>query len=103
MGIQIQECEHETIEYVQIPPAATSDDQNAALKFEFVCQSRGNKKKKNSNQDCVPWLDYPANNDLPTKWVRIDPDYEWLSHFIFFIIDSKISITQLLHDDVRDV
>ena len=96
--LQIQELEHETIEYIHLP----NGRDNQVEKFEFVCQSKAKRKHKNAN-DNEPWLESPANNDTPTKWVRIDPDYEWLLHCCYFIVDPKIAITQLLHDDIRDV
>ena len=97
LKLQIQELDHETIEYVQIPC-----NKQDVLKFEFVCQSKAKRKHKNAN-DNEPWLESPANNDTPTKWVRIDPDYEWLLHLSYFIMDHRIAITQLLHDDIRNV
>ena len=99
LKVLIQELDHQTIEYIQIPTRHNGGDD--VLKREFVCNSKPKRKHKNGDND--PWLEAPANNDTPTKWVRIDPDYEWLLHLVFFIIDHKIAITQLLHDDVRDV
>ena len=95
--VQIQEMEHETIEYVKVP--RSNDDE--PYKLDIVCRSRAKRKKKNSENP--PWMESPAKNETPTKWLRIDPDYEWLFHIICCIQPRHIAITQLLYDDVRDV
>ena len=39
-----------------------------------------------------------SSQHTPTKAVRLDPDYEWRC----LIMEKKVAITQLLHDEYRD-
>ena len=44
-----------------------------------------------------------AHDNTNVKWVRIDPYYDCLCHIVFYGISRRHAITQLLHDEVRDV